>query len=71
MRIKRAVVVTAAVLTSASLLAACGGDGGSSAGGSGDGIYSIYIGEPENPLVPANTTESEGNQVLQALFTRW
>lgn len=68
MRIKRAAVVTTAVLMSASLLAACGG-GGSSSGGSADGIYSIYIGEPENPLVPGNTTESEGSQVLEALFT--
>ncbi|MDZ7930313.1 MAG: ABC transporter substrate-binding protein [Rhodococcus sp. (in: high G+C Gram-positive bacteria)] len=68
MRIKRAAVVTTAVLMSASLLAACGG-GGSGSGGSADGIYSIYIGEPENPLVPGNTTESEGSQVLEALFT--
>lgn len=69
MRIKRAVVATTAVLTSASLLAACGGDGGGASGGDGSGIYSIYIAEPENPLVPGNTTESEGSQVLEALFT--
>lgn len=68
-RIKRAAVITTAVLTSASLLAACGGDGGSASGGDGSGIYSIYIGDPENPLVPGNTTESEGSQVLKALFT--
>nr|WP_294636726.1 ABC transporter substrate-binding protein [uncultured Rhodococcus sp.] len=67
MRIKRAAVIATAVLTSAGLLAACGGDGGSASGG--DGIYSIYIGDPENPLVPGNTTESEGSQVLKALFT--
>ena len=32
------------------------------------GSYSIYIGEPE-ALLPPNSNESEGNQVLQALFT--
>lgn len=56
--------------------AACGGDddsGGSAAASSGagatGGTYSIQIGQPENALVPGNTTESEGNQVLEALFT--
>ena len=34
-----------------------GGDGGAEATG---GTFSIYIGEPENPLVPGNTTETEG-----------
>ena len=33
------------------------------------GTFSIYIGEPENPLVPGNTTESEGSQVIDALWT--
>jgi hypothetical protein len=33
------------------------------------GTYSVQINDPENPLIPGNTTESEGNQVLKALFT--
>jgi oligopeptide transport system substrate-binding protein len=53
---------------------ACGddGDNGGATGGNGDatgGSFSLYINDPENPLVPGNTTESEGNQVLKALFT--
>ncbi len=32
------------------------------------GSYSIYIGEPEF-LLPQNSSESEGNQVLQSLYT--
>ena len=56
--------------------AACGGgdsddnaaQGGGGSGASG-GTFSIQIGQPENPLVPGNTTESEGNQVLESLFT--
>jgi oligopeptide transport system substrate-binding protein len=56
--------------------AACGGGGedpeaaptGGGEGGSG-GSFSIYIGEPENPLIPSNTSETEGGQVVDALFT--
>jgi ABC-type transport system substrate-binding protein len=29
----------------------------------------MYIGEPENPLVPSNTTETEGGQVVDAIWT--
>jgi oligopeptide transport system substrate-binding protein len=54
------------------LVAACGGGGGGGdeggGGSQGGGSFSIYIGEPENPLVPQNTTESEGSLVLSALF---
>jgi len=62
--------------------AACGGggssdtpaaSGSSSAGapaeGAPGGIFSVYIGEPENGLVPGNTSESEGAQVVDALWT--
>jgi ABC-type transport system substrate-binding protein len=58
---------------------ACGGDGGSSNDGEGSnvdpdaevtgGTFSISINNPENPLQPANTSESEGNQVMAGLFT--
>lgn len=51
-----------------------GGDGGGNGGNNGGaaatgGTYSIHIGQPENTLVPGNTTESEGAQVLESLFT--
>ena len=45
-----------------------GGGGGSSEGAAG-GTFSMYIGEPENPLVPSNTSETEGGQVVDALWT--
>jgi oligopeptide transport system substrate-binding protein len=59
---------------------ACGGDNGGNGDNGGaagadpdaevtGGTYSIQIGNPENPLLPANTTESEGNQVMTGLFT--
>jgi len=66
---KRGVVLIA---SAALVLSACGGGdddsggGGSSADG---GTFSMYIGEPENPLVPGNTTESEGDQVINSLWT--
>ncbi|MGB6181392.1 MAG: ABC transporter substrate-binding protein, partial [Rhodococcus sp. (in: high G+C Gram-positive bacteria)] len=65
LRVKRVIAVAAVAIAAGGFLAACGG--GNSGGA--DGVYSLYIGEPENPLVPGNTTESEGNQVLKALFT--
>ena len=68
-----AVGVSALALT----LAACGGDddgeeGNGAAGGEEEvtgGTYSLFITQPENPLVPGNTNESEGSQVIEALFT--
>jgi ABC-type transport system substrate-binding protein len=70
---KRSSALVAAGITAAMMLSACGGsdepsgDGGAEA--SSGGTFSMYVGEPENPLVPGNTTESEGSQVVDALWT--
>ena len=49
---------------------ACGGGGDdTSTGGKGNGVVSVEIGEPQNSLVPTNTYETEGGQVINALFT--
>ena len=42
------------------------GDDAADAGG--DGRFSIYIGEPES-LIPTNTNETEGAEVLHAIFS--
>src|SRR5215208_3801623 len=68
---KRKSALVATAIAAAMLMTACGGsddngDGGTAAEG---GSFSIYIGEPENPLVPGNTSESEGSQVIEALWT--
>jgi oligopeptide transport system substrate-binding protein len=65
-RYRRSVVL---LLVFGLLVAACGGGqagGGTAATG---GEFSVYIHEPQNPLIPSNTDESEGSKVLKALFT--
>jgi oligopeptide transport system substrate-binding protein len=75
MRRSRVASIVALGAAATLMLAACGGGGGetSTDGGgaaAGSGTYSININsDPENPLVPGNTTESEGGQVIRALFT--
>ncbi|MGR6322073.1 ABC transporter substrate-binding protein [Micromonospora soli] len=44
------------------------GDGGD-AGASSDGAIVVDGGQPENPLVPANTTETQGGKVIDWMFT--
>jgi oligopeptide transport system substrate-binding protein len=68
---KRTAALIATGLSGAMVLSACGGgdDGGSGGSSADGGSFSIYIGEPENPLLPANTAESEGHQVISSLWT--
>jgi oligopeptide transport system substrate-binding protein len=69
---KRSSALVAAGITAAMMLSACGGSdetSGDGAAAEGGGSFSIYIGEPENPIVPGNTNESEGSQVVEALWT--
>ncbi|GAA3173426.1 ABC transporter substrate-binding protein [Blastococcus jejuensis] len=70
---KRRGALVAAGIAAAMMLSACGGSdengGGEGGSESSGGTFSMYIGEPENPLVPGNTTEDQGNQVVSSLFT--
>ncbi len=70
---KRSGAFIAAGLAGTMVLSACGGSDegseGESAAEATGGTFSIYVGEPENPLVPGNTTESEGSQVVDSLWT--
>ena len=64
--------LTALLVTGLLGIAACGGDGGGAAGGhqAAGGRFSVQLGsDPENLLIPGDTTEMEGNQVLKAMFT--
>jgi oligopeptide transport system substrate-binding protein len=62
-------VAIAAVVALGATACGGGGDDGSSSKGKGDGVISVEIGEPQNSLVPTNTYETEGGQVINALFT--
>ncbi|WP_156036325.1 ABC transporter substrate-binding protein [Blastococcus sp. URHD0036] len=69
---KRPLALIAMAAATALTLSACGGgddDSGSGGGGDGGGTFTAYIGEPKSPLVPGNTTESEGAKVISALWT--
>ena len=71
--LKRRLTLVAGLATTAMLLTACGGGGtgdSGSGGGGGEagGSFSVYVGEPEH-LVPQNTNETNGAEVLNALFT--
>ncbi|MCZ9347400.1 ABC transporter substrate-binding protein, partial [Streptomyces sp. TRM76130] len=63
------VAIAAVVALSAT---ACGGgsdDGGDSkAAIDPNGTFSVEVGEPQNPLQPANTMESNGSIVINSLF---
>jgi oligopeptide transport system substrate-binding protein len=64
----------AGAITVALAATACGGSDGDSEGqkkGSGPaGYVSIDVGEPQKPLIPADTNETNGSYVIQSLFTQ-
>ncbi|MEV6495961.1 peptide ABC transporter substrate-binding protein [Streptomyces prunicolor] len=62
-------VAIAAVVALGATACGGGGDDDSSGGSKGNGVVSVEIGEPQNSLVPSNTYETEGGQVINALFT--
>ncbi|MFD5557499.1 ABC transporter substrate-binding protein [Streptomyces sp. NPDC127068] len=46
------------------------GDGGKKGPANANAKFSVELGEPENPLQPANTMESNGSLVTRALFSQ-
>ncbi|TFV71275.1 ABC transporter substrate-binding protein [Blastococcus sp. CT_GayMR20] len=66
-RTKRSSRLTATALAGAVLLTACGSQGTGDA--NGPEPVSIAIGEPAAPLVPGNTVEEYGTQILESLWT--
>lgn len=67
-------VVSAIVVAMAAT--ACGsdsddnGDGGASGEGNSEGIVRVDGGEPQNPLIPTNTTEQYGALVIQNVWSK-
>ncbi|MFB7943063.1 ABC transporter substrate-binding protein [Streptomyces sp. NPDC056049] len=71
---KSAKWVTGAIIVALAATACGGSDGGtkkdSKASGKPEGYVSIDVGEPQNPLIPADTNESNGGYAIRALFTQ-
>jgi oligopeptide transport system substrate-binding protein len=67
MQVRRLAAWTALPIAATLGLAACGTGGGGSSGGPNQDV-SIAIVEPQH-LIPTNVTETNGNQVLAALFS--
>ena len=75
---KRGSALIASGIAGVMVLSACGGGDEGTQGSPGaegteeaasGGSYSLEVGQPENPLVPGNTTESEGAQIIESLWT--
>jgi oligopeptide transport system substrate-binding protein len=60
-------VIGRAALAAALVLA--GLTGCSPAPSTPPGMFSVYLGEPQRPLIPGNTTETEGGKVIGALWS--
>ncbi len=65
MPLRRPATVVAALLAVVLVAGACGGGGDDRSAQT----LSIEWGEPENPLIPGNTTEQNGGDVIDALFS--
>jgi oligopeptide transport system substrate-binding protein len=71
MRVTRGARIVAGTALLALAVAACGGGAspsGDPTADGGDTPVRMELGEPQNLLVPSNTTESEGSEVLAAVF---
>jgi len=70
LRRTRIATAAVAVVVSAALVTACSSGDSTSSGGSGDGsaIINAWSGEPQNPLVPTNTSENTGGRVVDSIF---
>jgi oligopeptide transport system substrate-binding protein len=68
LRIPRITALVAAVAVASLALAGCAPSGGDTGEPASTGVVSVGWSEPENPLIPANTNEVNGGQVLNNMF---
>ncbi|NRQ39287.1 ABC transporter substrate-binding protein [Nonomuraea sp. NN258] len=72
MRVTKGAQIVAGTALLALAVAACGGgasnDGGTGGASGAETPVRMELGEPQELLVPSNTTESEGSETLAALF---
>jgi oligopeptide transport system substrate-binding protein len=67
LRIPRITALVAAVAIASLALAGCS-TGGGTGGAASTGVVTVAWAEPENPLIPANTNEVNGGQILNNMF---
>ena len=63
-------MLVAGMAATALLAAACGGGSSDSSTGSGSGSLAVRGCNPQNPLIPSNTTETCGGNVIDAAFAK-
>ncbi len=69
MRVPTRTGVVCGVAALALVAAGCSSDSDDSGSSNSDAAITIDSVEPENPLIPGNTTETGGGKVIDALFT--
>lgn len=72
MRVSKRAGAVAVGAAFALVAAGCGGGGGDTADDAGsttNGAITINGGQPENPLVPANTTETNGGKIIDFMWS--
>jgi len=70
MRVSKSAKIVAGAALLALAVSACGGGSSTSSGASGGATnpIKVYIGEPQNDLIPGNTGESSGAEVIKGLY---
>lgn len=68
MRISRASKIVGVATLAALSLAGCGGGGSSDSSGDANAVITVDGAEPQNPLVPTNTSETGGGNVIEQIF---
>lgn len=71
MRVRRWAAIVALPAAAVMLIAGCGSGSSPSGspGGNPNGAISVWGSQPQNPLIPSNTNEVGGGNVLDVLFT--
>jgi oligopeptide transport system substrate-binding protein len=67
-KIKKAGIALGVLTAGALALTGCAQDNGGEGGGGGSAIITTNGSEPQNPLIPANTTETGGGKIVTSIF---
>lgn len=68
MKIKKAGIALGVLTAGALALTGCAQDNSGEGGGGGSSVITTNGSEPQNPLIPANTTETGGGKIVTSIF---